>query len=84
MDPSSYQNGATEIPKYINFPEVPYGTKRDGKLVLNRWSSTITNGHDFPGAQAMLYAAGVPNKDMMKNAPHVGISSVWWEGNPCK
>lgn len=31
----------------------------------------------------MLYAAGVPNEDMMKNAPQVGIASVWWEGNPC-
>jgi dihydroxy-acid dehydratase len=41
-------------------------------------------GHDFPGAQAMLYAAGVPNREVMKSSPHVGISSVWWEGNPCK
>ncbi|KAL1867818.1 hypothetical protein VTK73DRAFT_3992 [Phialemonium thermophilum] len=50
---------------------------------LNRWSSTITRGHDFPGAQAMLFAAGVPNMDMMKNAPQVGVATVWWEGNPC-
>lgn len=32
----------------------------------------------------MLYGAGVPNSDKMKNAPQVGISTVWWEGNPCK
>jgi dihydroxy-acid dehydratase len=32
----------------------------------------------------MLYAAGVPNEDMMKNAAHVGVATVWWEGNPCK
>lgn len=32
----------------------------------------------------MLYGAGVPNKEMMKKAPHVGIATVWWEGNPCK
>lgn len=51
---------------------------------LNRWSQALTRGHDFPGAQAMLYAAGVPNEEMMKNAPHVGIATVWWEGNPCK
>lgn len=51
---------------------------------LNRWSQNLTRGHDHPGAQAMLYAAGVPNRDMMKNAPHVGIATVWWEGNPCK
>jgi dihydroxyacid dehydratase/phosphogluconate dehydratase len=34
-------------------------------------------------SQAMLYAAGVPDKHTMKTAPHVGIASVWWEGNPC-
>lgn len=32
----------------------------------------------------MLYAAGVPDGQAMRNAPHVGISTVWWEGNPCK
>lgn len=31
----------------------------------------------------MLYAAGVPDVSTMRNAPHVGIASVWWEGNPC-
>ena len=31
----------------------------------------------------MLYAAGVPNEETMQNAPHIGIASVWWEGNPC-
>lgn len=35
-------------------------------------------------AQAMLYAAGVPDRETMKKAPHVGIATVWWEGNPCK
>lgn len=32
----------------------------------------------------MLYAAGVPDRETMQNAPHVGVASVWWEGNPCK
>lgn len=31
----------------------------------------------------MLYAAGVPDLQTMKSSPHVGIASVWWEGNPC-
>ena len=31
----------------------------------------------------MLYAAGVPDENTMQTAPHVGIASVWWEGNPC-
>ncbi|KAH6839546.1 dihydroxy-acid/6-phosphogluconate dehydratase [Chaetomium sp. MPI-CAGE-AT-0009] len=63
--------------EYLQFECLPPGG------ALNRWSQVLTRGHDFPGAQAMLYAAGVPNRDMMKNAPHVGISTVWWEGNPC-
>jgi dihydroxy-acid dehydratase len=32
----------------------------------------------------MLFAAGVPDDEAMANAPHLGIASVWWEGNPCK
>ena len=35
-------------------------------------------------SKAMLYAAGVQDRHTMKNAPQVGIASVWWEGNPCK
>ena len=32
----------------------------------------------------MLYAAGVPrDDDSMRTKAHVGIASVWWEGNPC-
>lgn len=31
----------------------------------------------------MLYAAGVPDREAMKSSPHVGIASVWFEGNPC-
>ncbi|KXT08909.1 hypothetical protein AC579_2055 [Pseudocercospora musae] len=50
---------------------------------LNKFSSTLTREHDFPAAQAMLYAAGVPNEHVLKNYPQVGIASVWWEGNPC-
>ena len=29
----------------------------------------------------MLYGTGMKPEDM--NKPQVGISSVWWEGNPC-
>lgn len=32
----------------------------------------------------MLYGAGVANEEMMKNAPHIGVATIWWEGNPCK
>jgi len=50
---------------------------------LNKFSSTLTREHDFPAAQAMLYAAGVPSEKALKTFPQVGIASVWWEGNPC-
>ncbi|KAG4441251.1 hypothetical protein IFR05_003242 [Cadophora sp. M221] len=72
-----------EKPRYIAFPSLEPGTVINGQQALNRWSHTITREHDFPGAQAMLYAAGVPNREMMKSAPQVGIATVWWEGNPC-
>ncbi|PTB38062.1 hypothetical protein M441DRAFT_146880 [Trichoderma asperellum CBS 433.97] len=62
---------------YIQFKCLPPGG------ALNRWSAGLTRDHDFPGAQAMLYGAGVPDRDTMKKAPQVGIASVWWEGNPC-
>ncbi|KAI5919022.1 dihydroxy-acid/6-phosphogluconate dehydratase [Camillea tinctor] len=63
-------------PQYIQFRCLPPGGP------LNRWSHIITREHDFPAAQAMLYGAGVKNEDMMRNAPHIGIATVWWEGNP--
>lgn len=50
---------------------------------LNKFSSTLTREHDFPAAQAMLYAAGVPNEKVLKTYPQIGVASVWWEGNPC-
>ncbi|RHZ66372.1 putative mitochondrial dihydroxy acid dehydratase [Aspergillus thermomutatus] len=70
--------------KYINFPSLPDDAKHeDGTPALNRYSSYITRGHDFPGARAMLFAAGIPDRNAMMKSPQVGIASVWWEGNPC-
>ncbi|CAK7198469.1 hypothetical protein SEUCBS139899_001130 [Sporothrix eucalyptigena] len=78
---TSSQPAPVEDPKapsdYIQFPCLPPGGP------LNRWSTKLTREHDHPGAQAMLYGAGVPNREMMKNAPQVGVATVWWEGNPC-
>ncbi|KAH8780857.1 dihydroxy-acid dehydratase [Diaporthe sp. PMI_573] len=79
MDPN-VSNGARNTPRdgdYIQWDSLPPGGP------LNRWSHSMTKGHDYVGAQAMLYAAGVPDAQTMRNAPHVGISTVWWEGNPC-
>ncbi|KAI0148428.1 dihydroxy-acid dehydratase [Xylariaceae sp. FL1272] len=78
---TSHDEGPGEIdpksdPQYLQFRCLPPGQQ------LNRWSHMITREHDYPGAQAMLYGAGVPNEDRMKNAPHVGVATIWWEGNP--
>ncbi|KAF9478824.1 dihydroxy-acid dehydratase [Pholiota conissans] len=52
-----------------------------GPAILNRISRQITQNKIRGGAQAMLYAVGVQEEDM--NKPQIGISPVWWEGNPC-
>lgn len=51
---SSTTSQEAEVPRYIQFPSIEPGTLRDGKPVLNRWSSTLTKDHDFPGAQVFL------------------------------
>ena len=48
---------------------------------LNKYSSQITQPKAQGASQAMLYATGMSEDDM--NRPQVGISSVWYEGNPC-
>ena len=48
---------------------------------LNRISRRITQPRSQGASQAMLYATGLQPEDM--NKPQVGISSVWFEGNPC-
>jgi dihydroxy-acid dehydratase len=48
---------------------------------LNPYSSRITTPKSQGASQAMLYAVGLTEADMAK--PQVGISSVWYEGNPC-
>src|SRR5579863_2937486 len=49
--------------------------------VLNKYSSRITQPRSQGASQAMLYATGLTEADM--NKPQVGISSVWYDGNPC-
>ena len=50
-------------------------------LKLNRYSARITQPKSQGASQAMLYAVGLEEEDMAK--AQVGISSVWYEGNPC-
>ncbi|KAK8097027.1 dihydroxy-acid dehydratase [Apiospora kogelbergensis] len=48
---------------------------------LNKVSRAITQPKSQGASQAMLYATGMSENDMNKG--QVGISSVWYEGNPC-
>ncbi|KAJ2104938.1 hypothetical protein IW146_008448 [Coemansia sp. RSA 922] len=48
---------------------------------MNRYSSVITQPKSQGPSQAMLYGTGLKESDMDK--AQVGISSVWFEGNPC-
>ncbi|KAI5890557.1 dihydroxy-acid and 6-phosphogluconate dehydratase [Schizophyllum commune H4-8] len=57
-------------------PSAPASTPK-----LNKISCQITQEKIRGGAQAMLYAVGLTEEDM--NKPQIGISPIWWEGNPC-
>lgn len=48
---------------------------------LNKYSKIITQPKSQGASQAMLYATGFKDADFSK--AQVGVSSVWWSGNPC-
>ncbi|TGO69600.1 hypothetical protein BOTNAR_0009g00470 [Botryotinia narcissicola] len=56
-------------------------SSNDSEPPLNRVSSTITQPKSQGASQAMLYATGMTEETL--NKAQVGISSVWWSGNPC-
>ncbi|KAL8651791.1 MAG: hypothetical protein Q9210_003059 [Variospora velana] len=67
MDPANpIKQDEPEEPRFLDFPHLPDDASRNGQPLLNKYSSTITKGHAFPGAQAMLYAAGVPDQEMLE------------------
>lgn len=55
--------------------------RRYAEEKLNRVSAHITQPKSQGASQAMLYATGMSEEDMSK--AQIGISSVWYEGNPC-
>jgi dihydroxy-acid dehydratase len=56
-------------------------TPKDDAEGLNAISRHITQPKAQGASQAMLYATGMTEADMSK--AQVGISSVWFSGNPC-
>ncbi|KAI6093202.1 dihydroxy-acid dehydratase [Hypoxylon rubiginosum] len=55
--------------------------RRSNDSDLNKVSRAITQPKAQGASQAMLYATGLSEEDLSK--AQVGISSVWYEGNPC-
>lgn len=60
-----------------------YSSKADeaGLNELNKYSRIITQPKSQGASQAMLYGTGFRDDDFQK--AQVGVSSVWWSGNPC-
>eukprot|EP01120_Amphizonella_sp_Union-15-10_P012663 TRINITY_DN566_c0_g3_i3.p1 TRINITY_DN566_c0_g3~~TRINITY_DN566_c0_g3_i3.p1 ORF type:complete len:590 (-),score=104.83 TRINITY_DN566_c0_g3_i3:53-1822(-) len=48
---------------------------------LTKYSSHVTQPKNQGASQAMLLATGLKATDL--NKPQVGISSIWYDGNPC-
>ena len=55
MDPNNHaeQNKQPEEPRYLHFPCAPDSNGSDLPK-LNKYSSTLTKDHDFPGAQVSI------------------------------
>lgn len=69
-------------PRLLSFSTArQYASEPDEKIVLNKVSRHITQPKAQGASQAMLYATGLREEDM--NKAQVGISSVWFSGNPC-
>ena len=56
MDPTNPKKQVSvEEPRLLDFPHLPDDARTaDGKPRLNKYSSTITKDHDFPGAQVIF------------------------------
>ncbi|KAI0746070.1 dihydroxy-acid dehydratase [Earliella scabrosa] len=65
----------------VQIHSVPKPSSPSNGVKLNKQSCFLTQDKRRGGAQAMLHAAGVGVDDLDK--PQIGISPVWWEGNPC-
>ncbi|KAI0917265.1 hypothetical protein AcW2_007445 [Taiwanofungus camphoratus] len=58
-------------------------TRWSDKIVLNRYSRTVTQPKTQGASQAMLYATDGIASDEDFDKAMVGVASVWYEGNPC-
>ncbi|TVY25959.1 putative dihydroxy-acid dehydratase, mitochondrial [Lachnellula hyalina] len=60
---------------------LPLRASQNDEPKLNKISANITQPKSQGASQAMLYATGMTEEGL--NKAQVGISSVWYTGNPC-
>ncbi|KAI5294612.1 dihydroxy-acid dehydratase ilv3 [Ascosphaera acerosa] len=70
---------ALSIARPFSTTPTPFAKRSDDEL--NYVSKHITQPKSQGASQAMLYATGLTEEDLKK--AQVGISSVWFTGNPC-
>ncbi|KAL4952557.1 dihydroxy-acid/6-phosphogluconate dehydratase [Aspergillus filifer] len=73
--------GRAAIRPLSTTPPRSKASPKQNEPVLNKVSRHITQPVSQGASQAMLYATGLTEADM--NKAQVGISSVWYNGNPC-
>ncbi|KAE8356380.1 dihydroxy-acid/6-phosphogluconate dehydratase [Aspergillus coremiiformis] len=76
----SQRSAVTVRPLSTTLPRQNASASEDDHA-LNKVSRHVTQPISQGASQAMLYATGLTEKDMDK--AQVGISSVWYSGNPC-
>ena len=70
-----------EEPRFLDFPHLPDdATTPDGKPRLNKHSSTVTKGHDFPGAQVTASSENVKTEIDLRQ----GNAVCCWGPGPCE
>jgi dihydroxy-acid dehydratase len=63
MDPTNeLKQIEPEEPRFLSFPHLPDDAKHpDGKPALNKYSTIVTRGHEFPGAQVGPVDSAMPS-----------------------
>jgi hypothetical protein len=72
MDPRNLQKQREpEEPRFLSFPHLPDDAKlENGMPALNKYSSTLTTGHNFPGAQVRYSRCHDDSSTSVTNGSH--------------
>jgi len=82
MDPSNQKKqNEPEEPRFLDFPHLPDNATQNGKPRLNKFSSTLTKDHDFPGAQ-VRQAPEISDESFHINLIKTGNAIRRWRAEP--